>query len=59
MTQARRPGRPPRSSVPATDRLEMRITPAEREAWERAAGDLSLSEWLRGLANRAAKRSVK
>jgi predicted HicB family RNase H-like nuclease len=53
MTNRRKPGRPPRSAKAALDRFEMRITVAERKAWERVAkGEgLSLSEWARGLLN--------
>jgi hypothetical protein len=48
-------GRPPRSSKAATERVELRLTTAERKAWERAAGDLSLSDWIRDLCNAAAE----
>lgn len=36
--------------------VTVRATATEREAWERAAGDLSLSEWARALLNKAAGR---
>lgn len=51
----RKPGRPPRAGKAALDRLEIRITAAERKAWTKAAGERALSDWLRGLANGAAK----
>jgi hypothetical protein len=47
-------GRPPRSQKPATERIEIRVTTAERKAWERAAGSDTLSDWLRTLANATA-----
>lgn len=49
----RKPGRPPRAARPSSERIEIRITAAERKAWERAAGETTLSEWLRSLANAA------
>jgi hypothetical protein len=48
-------GRPPRSSKASGERVEVRLTAAERKAWVRAAGDLSLSDWIRGLCNDAAR----
>jgi len=33
--------------------VRLRVTSAERAAWERAAGDLTLSAWIRKLANGA------
>lgn len=50
----RRPGRPPRATKPSLERIEIRVTAAERRAWERAAGKQTLSDWLRTLANNAA-----
>jgi hypothetical protein len=50
---ARKPGRPPRSDKPATERIEVRLTKDERKAWERAAGKRTLSDWLRDIANAA------
>lgn len=38
--------------------LEMRITPDERAAWTAAADDQPVGEWVRSVANRAAKRKV-
>lgn len=49
----RKPGRPPRAGKRAAERIEVRVTKVERQAWERAAGDATLSDWLRGLANAA------
>lgn len=55
-------GRPPRANG-ATKRIELRLTAAEREAWERAAGDRSLSEWIREACEayraRPAARAVR
>jgi hypothetical protein len=49
------PGRPPRANEAATARIELRVTPAEKRTFERAAGDKTVSDWLRDLANAAAK----
>lgn len=55
MTERRRkPGRPPRAGKPAEERIEVRLTAAERRAWERAAGEQTLSDWIRALCNEAA-----
>lgn len=56
MTSKPKPGRPYRSGQPADERITVRATKAERAAWEDTAGDLALSEWLRGLANAATGR---
>lgn len=50
-------GRPPISDA-ATERLGLRLTPAEREQWELAADRerLTLSEWLRAAAELALAR---
>lgn len=53
MTKPRPPGRPPRSKKASNERITIRATKAERQLWERAAGDVVLSEWLRTLANNA------
>lgn len=37
-------------------KVEVRCQPAEKEAWQEAAGDKRLSEWLRGLANAALEK---
>ena len=51
-----RRGRPPRADGAATERIEIRVTRIERFAWSHAAAQagLTLSEWLRTLANAAA-----
>ena len=54
MTARRKPGRPPRSSRPAAERIELRVTAAERKRWERAAGKQPLSEWIRLACERFA-----
>ena len=51
-----KPGRPYRSGSLADERITVRATKVERNAWESAAGDMPLSEWLRGLANAATAR---
>jgi len=53
MTKPRNPGRPPRAAKASVERFEMRITAAERKAWERRARDegMSVSDWARGLLN--------
>ena len=51
----RKPGRPPRAGKVARERIEIRVTAAERKAWERAAGGTPLSTWLRDAANEATK----
>lgn len=56
MTKPRPVGRPPRSGKPSLDRIELRVTAAERKAWERASGSLSLSEWIRALCNAASAK---
>jgi hypothetical protein len=50
-------GRPPRSSTPATERFEVRLTQTELELWRKAAGDKPVGEWARATLNRAARRS--
>ena len=38
-TKRKGPGRPPRLNKAATDRIEIRVTPAERKVWQQAASD--------------------
>ena len=49
------PGRPPRANKAATARIELRVTPQEKRTFERAAGDKTVSDWLRDLGKEAAK----
>lgn len=49
-------GRPPRAAKASLERITIRATKTERRRWERLAGKLSLSEWMRALANEAAER---
>lgn len=52
--QLKRPrGRPP-SVDPATARVEIRVTPAEKDKYARAArrAKVALSTWLKALADR-------
>jgi hypothetical protein len=55
---SRKPGRPPRASKPSLERVEIRVTKAEKAAWERAARlapfQATLSEWIRECLNDAA-----
>jgi hypothetical protein len=48
-------GRRPREAGSATEVVKLRATRDEVRAWDRAAGEQSRSEWLRDLANRAAR----
>ena len=50
-----RPGPKPRAGEPATERVEIRVTTAERESWDEARGDTSLSEWIRRRCNQEGK----
>jgi len=54
-----RPKLPPGEA--ASERIDLRLTPAEREAYEQASRDkgMSLSEWIRWHLNRAGKRRKK
>lgn len=42
----------------AEDRLELRIKPADKEAWQAAAerAEMSLSAWIRDRLNKAAAK---
>lgn len=44
---ARKPGRPPRAAKASLERIEIRCTAAERKAWLKRAGKMTLSDWLR------------
>lgn len=50
---SRAAGRKPRNGQPATVRIALRITPAEHEAWRRAAAGRKVAEWLREVAETA------
>lgn len=55
MARLARPGRPP---LPASERrgvISLRVSPEERERWQRAADDegQTLGEWLREAADAA------
>lgn len=55
MIMSPRTGRPPLpDDQRRTDRLVIRLTPDELEALTRAAGNLSVSSWLRDLGLAAA-----
>lgn len=51
-------GRPPKGEVPMDRRLELRLSDESAVAWETAARakGLDLSEWVRSVCDRAAKR---
>jgi uncharacterized protein (DUF1778 family) len=61
MTKTRM-GRPPKSGdKPMAGRLEIRLLPGEKEAYEQAAtlqGE-QMSDWIRATLNRAAERALK
>ncbi len=52
-------GRPAGSGRGAIDKIEIRVTPEERAAWTTAAGDESLSSWIRARLNASAKRTAR
>jgi hypothetical protein len=54
-----RPKKPPNEV--ASERIDLRLTTAERLVFENAAkrAELTLSEWIRNCCSRAAKRSAK
>lgn len=53
MDKPKRPrGRPPIQD-PATARVEFRCTPQEKKTYRRKAKPKGLSEWLKGLADKA------
>jgi hypothetical protein len=55
----KRMGRPPKSGDEAmAGRLEIRVTPAEKDAYDNAASmaNLERSDWIRATLNAAAKR---
>ena len=49
MTMPRKPGRPPRAAKASLERVEIRVTKAEKRDMERTAKrcGLTLSEWIR------------
>jgi hypothetical protein len=49
-------GRPPRAGVAAERRVTIRLTEEEHALWTERAGDKPLGQWLREIANRAARR---
>ncbi len=54
----RRRGRPARAGT-AGAQVTVRLIAAEREAWERAAGDWPLAEWVREVCNERAASSPR
>ena len=56
MTTNKRPRGAPKKDNPATLRVEIRVTPDEKAAWQAAAAacDKTISTWVRDLANAAA-----
>jgi uncharacterized protein (DUF1778 family) len=51
-----KPGRPRRTADASDVRITIRVTADERARMARAAGNLSLSDWLRDVALAAAGR---
>jgi uncharacterized protein (DUF1778 family) len=57
-----RMGRPPKSGdKPMGERLEIRVDPAEKAVYERAAkaAGMERSDWIRHTLNTAAKRALR
>jgi hypothetical protein len=46
-------GRPP-LKTPATAQIHVRVTPAEKARYRKAAGKQGISKWLKALADRFA-----
>lgn len=55
MADKPRMGRPLRSDEVAIV-ISLRVTPAEKAAWLKAAGKEALSDWIRDRCNRSASR---
>ena len=62
-----RTGRPPRAGTRRSDQVRIRLLPEEKAAWREAAreagfthadGSPELAEWVRTVANRAARRAL-
>ena len=59
---AKKRGRPPKDpSERADDRLELRLMPTDKAAWQEAAdkAEILLSAWIKDRLNRAAKRETR
>lgn len=57
-----RMGRPPKSGdKPMADRLEIRVGPGEKEAYDKAAKltGMDRSDWIRAALNAAARRALR
>lgn len=56
-----RMGRPPKGGKPMGERLEIRVDPAAKADYERAAkaADMVLADWIRDTLSRAAKRALR
>ena len=55
-------GRPPKSGEDnLSERLELRITAGEKDAYEEASRSLGVerSDWIRAILNKAAKQALK
>ncbi len=50
-----------RTKQPGRDRVDLKVDPDDRVRWEEAANaeDLTLSQWLRRLANAEVKRQER
>jgi hypothetical protein len=51
MTKKPKLGRPPLAGKSATVTIKIRVTPEVAREWERRAGRLSLSQWIREKCN--------
>ena len=52
----KRRGRPPRAGVSSPIKITFRATSAEQVAWQEAAGNQSLSDWVRACCKEELKR---
>lgn len=57
----KRIGRPPKGGEVLAERLELRITSAEKAAYDQAAtaAGMERSDWIRQVLGRAAKKPLK
>lgn len=56
-----RRGRPPKEGETATSRIELRLTPEQKESYQNAANtkEKKLSAWIKNTLDKAASRAVK
>jgi hypothetical protein len=60
MKKQQKAGRPLKSVMPLTDRLEIRLEPGEKAVYDRAAdaAGMERSDWIRAVLNDAAKKAL-